>query len=776
MSKIKITLIFIAAIVIFFWQFFIKGFIPIPGDLVIGSYYPWLNQKWGYSVGVPVKNAGDSDIVSSYYPWKKNVVNALKNEELPLWERTYFMGVTLIGNVQAGIFNPFNLLFFVTDDFDLIWGLLVVLIPFLTLVTMYILLREWKLSQQASILGTLAYTFSAYVVTWTEYNVHGFIFAASPLVFYFIHRAEKQGIRSLLWIAPIIAFMTFAGYPQTVYYVVGFSVIYSVILNVYSKKTGWQKFKGVFYLVLSIILGLGLASVQIIPSFQALGDSIRTLDKVALAWSVEKMPVENLLTGLIPDFFGNPATHNFWGLGVYSTFAFYVSLVALMLSIFTFRLWKGNSEVVFLWVTAILILILSLGTPLTFWIHTISLLGLKGSTAARGLYFWGFAVGALSAYGFDQLKKIDSKKALLCFVFPLVLVIIASGSYFISKASIAFLDQAHANIAFRNTLWPLMIATFSAVAILAFHKKTNYAFWFLAILLFIDVYRFGNKYLSYTKKELIFPTTPAIDFLRGQKKPFRVVFQRAELFPQNTWSPYGIESVTGYDILVPKETSDFISFLNSGRGGTEYARYVDIRNFDSPLFNISDTKYVILLDKGEDITPQLDPKRFKKVFTEGKVAIWENTQNLGRFFIAKDFEVVSDGEVYTRMLDAGKELKSKVILTKSPELEALGKCNLSLVSYLQNGETVRTVCEASSILVFSEPFNADWQANINGDEVEILNANGRFLAVIVPKGESIVELTYFPQSLIVGGAVSILSFLIIIVLFKSLRKQSAGAE
>jgi len=765
MTKIKVFIFFIVATFIYFWQFFIKGLIPIPGDLVIGAYYPWLNQKWGYSVGVPVKNPGDPDIVSQFYPWKRNVISAVKNGELPLWDRTYYMGVTLIGNVQTSIFNPFNLLYFLSSDFNLVWGLTVVIKPLLTLLTMYILLRRWKLSWQASILSSLAYAFSAHVISWTEYNVHGFIFAALPLVFYFIHRAEKQGYRFLLGISPIIAFMIFAGYPQIVYYVIGFSVIYSIVLSFYSTHTLKRKIISVCYLVLSILLGLGFAGIQIIPTFHALGDSIRALDKVALAWSVEKMPVANLLTGLIPDFFGNPATYNYWGVAVYSAFAFYTSLVVLILAFFSFRLWKGSPEVVFLWICAAAILILSLGTPLTFWLHSISFLGLKGSSAARGIYFWGFAVSALGAYGFDQLNKIRFKKALISFVIPTVLIGIALGLYFLQKTPNGIINPENALVALRNTLWPLLIASVCAVLIVTFRKKTSLVFWLLAILLFADVYRFGNKYLPYTKKDLIFPKTPAIDFLTNQQKPFRVVFQRAELFPQNTWSPYGIESVSGYDILVPKETSDFISYLNTGQSGNEYARYVDIKNFDSLLLNISDTKYAILLDKGEEMTPKLDPTRFKKVFTEGPVEIWENTQNLGRLFVAESYEVTSEKDVYVKLLDSKTDLKSKVVLTEDPKLGSLGHCQVSLVSYTQNAERVNASCDASSLLYFSEPYSLDWHAKINTGKVKVYKANARFMAVVLSKGQSVVELYYFPRSLKVGAAVSVLSMAVLAFLF-----------
>lgn len=41
----------------FFWKFFVKGLIPIPADITVGMYFPWLDYKWGYVVGVPVKNS-----------------------------------------------------------------------------------------------------------------------------------------------------------------------------------------------------------------------------------------------------------------------------------------------------------------------------------------------------------------------------------------------------------------------------------------------------------------------------------------------------------------------------------------------------------------------------------------------------------------------------------------------------------------------------------------------------------------------------------------------
>jgi hypothetical protein len=41
--------------------------IPVPGDLIIGVYYPWLNSNWGYPIGVAVKNTLTSDVISQFW-------------------------------------------------------------------------------------------------------------------------------------------------------------------------------------------------------------------------------------------------------------------------------------------------------------------------------------------------------------------------------------------------------------------------------------------------------------------------------------------------------------------------------------------------------------------------------------------------------------------------------------------------------------------------------------------------------------------------------------
>lgn len=54
--------LFLVLLAVFFNKVWLKGLVPFPGDLLVGAYYPWLEYKWGYEVGVPIKNQLISDI------------------------------------------------------------------------------------------------------------------------------------------------------------------------------------------------------------------------------------------------------------------------------------------------------------------------------------------------------------------------------------------------------------------------------------------------------------------------------------------------------------------------------------------------------------------------------------------------------------------------------------------------------------------------------------------------------------------------------------------
>jgi len=128
----------------------------------VGLYYPFrdtLNTR--YPNGYPYKNPLITDPVRQQYVWRELSVDAFRKGKLPLWNPYSFAGTPLLANFQSASFYPLNILFFIFS-FPFAWGILVSLQPTLSLIFMYFYLRELKITKAASVVGSLAFSFSGF--------------------------------------------------------------------------------------------------------------------------------------------------------------------------------------------------------------------------------------------------------------------------------------------------------------------------------------------------------------------------------------------------------------------------------------------------------------------------------------------------------------------------------------------------------------------------------------------------------------------------------------
>ena len=107
----------LVAVLVFFWRVVI-GLVPFPGDFVVGIYYPWLDYKWGFEVGVPVKNPILADIPSFIFPMQTFAVEQLKQGFWPLWNPFILGGTPLLANFQSAPFSPTAIFYFIFNVFD----------------------------------------------------------------------------------------------------------------------------------------------------------------------------------------------------------------------------------------------------------------------------------------------------------------------------------------------------------------------------------------------------------------------------------------------------------------------------------------------------------------------------------------------------------------------------------------------------------------------------------------------------------------------------------
>jgi uncharacterized membrane protein YfhO len=105
-----------------------------------------------------------------------------------------------------------------------------------------------------------------------------------------------------------------------------------------------------------------------------------------------------------------------------------------------------------------------------------------------------------------------------------------------------------------------------------------------------------------------------------------------------------------------------------------------------------------------------------------------------------------------------------------PELElgngrrTLPSIQPKILSYKMNEVLVRVKTEAPAWLVLFDTNYPGWQADINGKETRIYDANYLFRAIKVPAGDCLVRFSYRPIKFMIGTVIGVIMMVILSVL------------
>lgn len=723
--------------IIFFNRFFIKHLYPIPADITVGIYFPWHDyaEQLGYPAGVPVKNPLPSDIPSVIYPIRKLAVELMRAGKLPDWNKYILSGTPLLANGQSSVFYVANLIYFLLPDFDLAWSWQVVSQSILASVAMYLLAHHLKIKPWAGVFSGITYAYSAFFITWLEYNIHGHVMALAPLIVLFSLKLQERNdnykkygvIYSLL-----VATQLFAGYPQLTIYT--FGVV--GLLSICYLKFSW---KNVFRLVLFSGLGVLMASVQVLPMYDFLTSSNRLYDSRTLAASNNGLyPFSQLVTLIVPNFFGNPATSNYYGIGFFDNFSGYPGILAwLMVVVGFYRKSRLKNALAVLLLASFL---LALKTPASLALIKLNLFGFGSAVASRSLFILVFSVSLLSGIGLESLWDKRPKSRIFAFILSITILAflwffcITRFLHLRSYPNFVSVEIEQSIVTLRNLLIPtaVIIGFWLVLALSSIKTGISKVLFVICILLLqsSDLYLFGQKYLTFVPKQLIFPATPALDWLRQHGG--RIL--GGDTVPMNMWMPYGIKSASGYDALYSLEYASFLAKLNHD---------------SQPLGRYG------------HITPIEDTEDFHRTST--------------RYLITKKFnrlgEVKPDGEVPTSLrlpwLRPVYEDKSVSILEN---IKAFPFVYFSSpqnpLPYREdiNGDlTVTFVSSTSGVVNVSTTTSTSWQAYDNDQRIEISNEATPYIAVPVGPGEHKLILRYHPRWFNLGIVISVVSTAIAIL-------------
>ncbi|BCX14762.1 MAG: hypothetical protein KatS3mg088_445 [Patescibacteria group bacterium] len=743
MKKIKTKEIFFISLLIliviaFYWKAIFKGLILFPGDLLVGAYYPWLDYKWGYIVGVPIKNPLISDIFSQIFIWKSLIAESYRNFQWPLWNPYEYAGIPLLANFQSGALNPFNLFQIFLGDLKG-WNLMIISQSIGSIISMYFFLRSLRISQLPAILGSICYTFSTFAITWLQFANLGFAMIYLPLLLLLINQYEEKNKKIYLLLAvPLIFLLGSSGHFQA--FIFSLIIFNSYFLLKILNPDLKNKLSKLSYFLLVEILGIGTLLIQVLPTYQQLTESIRFNENYIQMYNYGLLPLRHLATLIAPNFFGNPVTGNYWGFFNYHETTIYLGIVgifAIIWSIINFKLLSKEEKFFTIW--CLLSLLLIFDNPLSKMIYQTKLPLITTSAAGRMGFVYIFCGSVLIGKWLDNNSKTKVSKFIQKNLLAIVLIIL---ELFVTY--IFFLNQSneqsasHLKIAIKNSLIPTGILFTIIVFSLIFNKKNKLLTISIVIVTIFELFYYNWKYLPFTPNKFAYPNTEIINYLKENANLARVESERGPLLPPNTWAFYRLYSLSGYDPLALKEYVAFYQKQISKQNLKFLSRYSNLSsNYDADMLGKLSVKYLLALKYSNDTNIDKEGKHtywainlrdWQKVYEYGSVYILENTKYKERVRIESDKgEIVGEAKI---------------------------------VKYSPNEVFIEFSTPEKGNLILTDTYTNDWKAQLNNKDVPIKKYLEVFRSVEVPEGKGIIRFYYYPKMFQLGKKISGISFVI----------------
>ncbi|MBI4787552.1 MAG: hypothetical protein HY782_10955 [Chloroflexi bacterium] len=373
---------------VFFAPVLFGGQVLIPFDNLF-RFPPWSAFAAQFGVSAP-HNELVLDLVLENYAWKQFVAESLRARELPLWNPYLFAGVPFLAAGQHSALYPFSILFYVLPV-DRAYGYFVALQLALAAITMYAFTRVLRLGRFAATISAIVYAFSSFMVVSTTFPM---VISAAAWLPAILACAElilrsKDSARRILYVllgAIFLGIQFLAGHIEISLYVLMVTAFYVLWRGVQTFEV-LETSKVWASVAMMTGIGITLAAVQLVPLYELVQGNFRsgsvTLQDV-IGWAY---PSRQILTFLMPDFFGNPTHHSysdifdftlraaptgtiFWGIKNYVEAGSYVGILPLVLALmaivtgFKSQVAGRKSQVALFATLALVSLVFVFGTPL----------------------------------------------------------------------------------------------------------------------------------------------------------------------------------------------------------------------------------------------------------------------------------------------------------------------------------------------------------------------------------------------------------------------------
>ncbi len=749
-----VILVFAALVTLNYYPVFL-GKVPLPTDQII--QFP-VFQKYQNPVTLNNRHGEMGDAMTQWYPWRKQAGESMRRGTLPLWNPHLLAGTPFQADPMSALFYPLNWLFIVLPA-PVAWSLSFMVKIFLAAVFTALFLGEIGVSPWGRVIGGMAFAFGGFMTTWIAWT-HSDVSIWLPLVCFFTLRlCSRPSLRAAVFLAIPVAMTLVAGHPGVAAYVIVTAGCYGLWITLCNHDSHFGP--SILFLAAATGLALAFAAVQVIPTIEWLGAIDRTLE---VTWPPLRLSYALAL-------FSRDLSADINSAGIPIPLAtVYVGALTLLLAPLAF-FHRNRRDAVFFAVAGMVSFCSAYGIgPVDLWYDKLPVF--KGLKKEEALLLVDFSLAVLAglgtslAEGFQWREWVAGKRAAILAAVVLAAAACHQGTAWLSRRTMPGVDWWRSPRSFR-----VLLMVSAALILLRLFQLLPGRRWALlaAALLTVDMLSFSHAYFPFNPVELIFPPAGMFDFLKEQPKPFRVISLNGSN-PVNIEPNYGLSAADGYDFML-KRLLAATSGLTAPRRDVVAFDVERVLAANNRVLDLLNVKYLVTTPYNDTVTRlRTRPGRFREVWSDSNVSVFENMSVLPRAFLVPQSRIVNaptEEEEWTRVADPAFDPMNAVILP--PEFKAgpggdAGPAQAARFEEETNNR-VRIAAAASmpSVLVLSQIYYPGWSAYIDGKKTPVIRTNYTFTGVLVDRGTHVIEFRFLPATFLWGAALSVASILLAIL-------------
>jgi hypothetical protein len=720
------------------------------------------------------------------YPFRVFAAAFLKRyHAFPQWDPYVFGGMPFAANPTFGdTFYPTFLLRLVLPA-DTVFSLSLALHFALAGLFTYLLLRAMKLEWGGAFVGGAAYMFTGMILSLVTAGHDGKIYVSAllPLAFLFLYRGVTRGSwRSYVGFGVVVGLSLASPQIQMAYYALMADGFFWLFLVFFSKErpTGHIWWYSAALFVGALVVGFALDAIQLVPFMQNIAFTGRAAaGSMSSGWQYAtsySMPPQEILNVIWPSFSGTSLLQTYWGQNGVKLHNEYFGVTTLILASFAFVLADRRRG------TWFLLFLFAYGTLFAFGGHTpfyylpyALLPGIK-LTRAPGMMFFvpAFATACLAGLGAQAILQggaaLNLRRVLIWLgALAAAMLLAFAGAW--KGFMLGLAPQAASTIgqnypAFQlDTVRAVVLAAIVLGLVLALKSgRLRGESWaaLMGALILLDLWSGERRQIVFgpPAREQFAPDG-VVKTLRGDSTVFRVLRAPAGCYTDNYLMLYDIPDLLGYQ---GTEIHSYDELL----GGKCAWRHLGAPN----VWQLLAVKYVVidhavkvpsltLVGDGpvtsQDGTPMYvyqytDAQPFARVVAEAfKAPDAQVTSTLTdpRFDPRRILLVPPDAPVGVTSLAALPDTVPDAVHTQQLRPDAYR---------FELAEPLRQ----PAYLFVSENYYPAWQARVDGVPQPVVRAQLALMAIPLPAGSRVVELTYRSSRYAVGRGITLATLLLLV--------------